>query len=92
MLTELLETLKKFAESASIEEQRAAIEPLARLYKRLSIRIMTEIEQRTALVIAMTNNDRSELRAIEQHTQHDELRSWAKEALAPRTVMSKFSL
>jgi hypothetical protein len=92
MLTELLDTLKKFDESASIEEQRAAIEPLARLHKRLVIRTMSEIEQRTALVIAVTSADRNELRAIAEHSQHDELRGWAKEALAPKTVMSKFSL
>ena len=91
MLTKLLEILSEF-EHASIEEQRAALEPLQRLSKRLSIRTMTEIEQRTALVLAVTNNDRTELQAIAQHSNYEELRSWAKEALAPKTVMSNFYL
>jgi hypothetical protein len=92
MLTKLLEILAEFDASATIEEQRAALEPLQRLSKRLSIRTMTEIEQRTALVIAVTNIDRNELRAIAEHSQYIDLVSWAKEALAPRSVMSKFSL
>lgn len=92
MLNKLLDVLAEFDASATVEEQRAAIEPLARLYKRVSIRIMTEVEQRTALVLALTNMDRNELKAIAEHSNFDELKSWAQEALAPRTVMSKFSL
>ena len=87
MLDKLLETLAEFDASATVEEQRAAIQHVARLHKRLSIRVMTEVQQKTALVIAETSGNKEELRAFEAHSQFPSVADWAKESLAPRGPM-----
>jgi hypothetical protein len=93
MLNKLLEILAEFDANATIEEQRAAIQHIARLHKRLSIRIMSEVEQRTALIIAETSGNKAELRALAEHSQYSDIVSWARESLAPRGPMyPRFSI
>ena len=87
MLDKLLEILAEFDESATPEEQRAALQAVARFHKRISVRVMSEVEQKTALVIAETNGDKDELRALAAHSNFPDVVSWAKEALAPRGPM-----
>jgi len=91
MLNKLLEVLAEF-DAATIEEQRAALQPVARIHKRISIRVMTEIEQKTALVFAITSGNKVELEALRDHSQFPNVADWAKEELLPRGPMSRFAL
>jgi type II secretory pathway predicted ATPase ExeA len=85
MLSEFLTALKQFEDLGTHEEHRLAVHALGRLHKRLSIRAMSEAEQRIALILAETNQNRDELRNLLEHSQFPDIVSWAKETLAPRS-------
>jgi len=83
LLTELAECL----ESATLAEQKAGIERLAHLHKKLSILVMSELEQNIALGIAETSGNKDELQALAQHSQYSGIRDYALSKLAPRGSM-----
>ena|ERR1700730_2734769 len=89
-LERLVAALKDFGDQADREQKKAAIPFLARLAKKLQIQMLELQQQRLMLTAAESARDKETLRALEEFSQHEEIRDWSAEILnlkrQPRTL------
>jgi hypothetical protein len=82
-LYKLKAVIEEIESAGDPDELTQAAEYLESFHTKIKIRAMSLPEQRITLMVASASGDRRTLRTFE-HSQHDEIRQWARDAQAPR--------
>jgi hypothetical protein len=89
-LEQLVVALDAFEKCASQADEKSAVAALRRLSALCEIRSLELAQQRQMLTSAECAGDAETLRALNEHTQHAEIREWCAEILnlkpQPRTL------
>ena len=77
----LIAALADFEEHSDPTQKKDAILPLQRFAKQLEVRSWELQEQRWRLTAAESAGDKDTLRALQEHSQHEQIREWCAEVL-----------